>query len=96
MWGTENPYELLMHQRDSPKMTVYCAMSKKAVYGPLFFEKATVNGETYLDMLENWLMDNLSGNKSGDFIFQQDGAPPHGNLRVSQFLRQMDWTVWAE
>ena len=52
-------------------------MSKKAVYGPFFFERATVNGETYLDMLENWLMDKLSEKESGDFIFQQDGVPPH-------------------
>ena len=28
IWGTENPHEL-EHQRDSPKMTVFCAMSKK-------------------------------------------------------------------
>lgn len=86
IWGTENPHELLEHQRDSPKVTVFCAMSKKAVYGPFFFERATVNGETYLDMLENWLMDKLSEKESGDFIFQQDGAPPHWSLRVRQFL----------
>ena len=61
-------------------------MSKKAVYGPFFFEGATVNGETYLDMLEKWLMDNLSEEESDDFIFQQDGAPPHWSLRVRQFL----------
>ena len=52
IWGTENPHEILEHQRDSPKVTVFCAMSKKAVYGPFFFEGATINGETYLDMLE--------------------------------------------
>ena len=39
---------------------MFCAMSKKAVYGPFFFEGVTVNGETYLDMLQKWLMDNLS------------------------------------
>ena len=65
---------------------MFCAMSKKAVYGPFFFERATVNGETCLDMLENWLMDKLSEKESGDFIFQQDGAPPHWSLRVGQFL----------
>ena len=80
IWGTENPQELREHQRDSPKVTVFCAMSKKAVCGPLFFERATVNGETYVHMLENWLMDKLSEKESGDFIFQQDGAPPHWSL----------------
>ncbi len=53
IWGTENPSELLEHQRDSPKLTVFCAISKKAIYGSFFFERATVNGATYLDMLEN-------------------------------------------
>ena len=86
IWGTENPHELLEHQRDSPKVTVFCAMSKKAICGPLFFERATVDGETYLDMLENWLMDKLNKKESDDFIFQQHGAPPHWSLRVRQFL----------
>ena len=86
IWGTENSHVILEHQRDSPKVTVFCAMSKKAVYGSFFFEGATVNGETYLDMLEKWLMDNLSEEESDDFIFQQDGAPPHWSLRVRQFL----------
>ena len=27
------------------------------VYGPFFFEGATVNSEAYLAMLQNWLMD---------------------------------------
>ena len=40
----------------------------------------------YFDMLENWLMDELSEKESGDFIFRQDGAPSHWSLRVRQFL----------
>ena len=86
IWGTENPHELLEHQRDSLNVTVFCAMSKKAVYGPFFFERATVNGETYLGMLENWLKDKLSEKESGDFIFKQNGVPPHWSFRVRQFL----------
>ena len=40
----------------------------------------------YFDMLENWFIDELSEKESGDFIFRQDGAPPHWSLRVRQFL----------
>ena len=80
IWGTENPHELLEHQRDSPKVTVFCVMLKKAVYKPSFFKRATVNDETYLNMLENWLINNLSENQSGDVIFQQDGAPQHWSI----------------
>ena len=96
IWGTENPHEVLEHQRYSPKVTVFCAMSKKAVYGPFLFERATGNGETYLDMLENWLMDKLSEKESGDFIFQQHGAPPHWDLRVRQFLNTKLPDRWIE
>ena len=61
-------------------------MSKKAVYGPFFFEGATVNGDTYLDMLKKWLKERLNEEESEDFIFVQNGAPPHWILRVRQFL----------
>ncbi len=36
----------------------FCAMSKEVVYRPFFFERATVNGATYLDTLENQSTDN--------------------------------------
>ena len=58
-----------------------------------FFEGAKVNGETYLDMLEKWLMDNLSEKESDDFIFQQDGVPPHLSLRVRQFLNTTHFQI---
>ena len=29
IWGTEIPHELLEHQRDSPKVTVFCACRRK-------------------------------------------------------------------
>ena len=45
--------------RDSPKVNVFCAISKKCVYAPFFFEGATVNSEAYLAMLQNWLMELL-------------------------------------
>ena len=53
---------------------------------PFFFEEETVNDDTYLDMLELWLMERMSVEESDDFIFAQDGAPPHCSLRVRQFL----------
>ena len=86
IWGTENPHEIHEHERDSPKVNVFCAISKKGVYGPFFFEEATITGESYLNMLEEWLLAQLEEAKSDDFTFQQDGAPPHWSLRVMQFL----------
>jgi hypothetical protein len=27
IWGTENPHTILEHERDSPKLNVFCAIS---------------------------------------------------------------------
>ena len=59
-----------------------------------FFVGATVNYDTYLDMLESWLMERLNEEKSDDFIFVQDGAPPHWSLKVSQFLNTTFPDIW--
>jgi len=33
IWRTEHPHAVVEHVRDSPKVNVFCAMSKKCVYG---------------------------------------------------------------
>ena len=58
---------------------------KRTVNRLFFFEGATVNGDKYLDKLENWIMQRLSDDESDDFIVVQDGAPPHC-LKVRQSL----------
>ena len=42
--------------------------------------------DVYLQMLQNWLMDELIANEHEDFSYQQDGAPPHWNLTVQAYL----------
>jgi len=51
--GTELPHSILELVRDSPKVNVFCVISKKCMYGPFFFEGTTVNSEAYLAMLQN-------------------------------------------
>lgn len=87
IWGTNNPYTIIEHERDSPKVNVFCATSKTQVYGPFFFNENTVNGRSYLEMLQTWLFPQLN-NDSDDYIFQQDGAPPHWHLDVRRFLNE--------
>jgi hypothetical protein len=72
VWGTRN-HATLGHQRDSPKVNVYCAMSRSQVHGPFFFAENTVKGINYPDMLQNWLMPQLTEHDN-TFIFQQDGV----------------------
>lgn len=55
--------------------------------GPYFF-KATVTGETYLEMLGNYLIPelNILGINPDEIWFQQDGAPPHFSKFVRHWL----------
>ncbi|PNF42612.1 hypothetical protein B7P43_G01283 [Cryptotermes secundus] len=87
IWGTEHPHETVEHERDSPKVNVFCAVFQDKVYGPFFFEGNTVTGQTYLDKFQNWLFTSLQAD-SPDLIFQQDGAPPHWHLMVRAFLNE--------
>ena len=53
IWETEYPHAILEHVRDSPQLNSLCAISKKWVYGPFFFEGTTVNCEAYSAMLRD-------------------------------------------
>jgi hypothetical protein len=44
----KNPHVTLKHERDSPKVIVFCAISKKKVYGPFIFVENTVTRHAYL------------------------------------------------
>ena len=94
--GTEHPHLTREYVRYSPKMNVFCAISKKHVYGPFFFEGTTVNSEAYLDILQNWLMELLFDGEQANFIFQQDRAPPHWSLIVRQYLNATLHSRWIK
>jgi hypothetical protein len=84
IWGTENPHATIKHIRNSPKLNVFCAISKEKGYGQFFFSESTVTGTSYLDMMQEWLMPHLDD----DFIYQQDGDPPHNHHLVRGYLNQ--------
>jgi hypothetical protein len=81
----ENPHDYVEHMRDSLKVNVFCAITHEKVYGPFFFFGKTITGISYLDMLQQWLLPQLEED-SPDFIFQQDGAPPHFHNEVRSEL----------
>ena len=87
IWGSENPRVSLEHVRDSPKVNVFCALSKERVYGPFFFMETTITGIVYLDMLQEFLIPQLDeDDQEGRIHFQQDGAPPHYLGEVREYL----------
>jgi hypothetical protein len=65
VWGTKN-HVTFVHQRDLPT-------SWSQVYGSFFFAVNTINGINYLDMLQKWLMPQLTEHDN-TVIFQQDEA----------------------
>jgi hypothetical protein len=85
--GTENSHATVEHQRDSPKLNVFCTISRRKVYGSFSFVENKVTGISYLDMLTNWLFPHLDGD-SDSYIHQQDGAPPHFHCEVRHFLNK--------
>jgi hypothetical protein len=54
IWVSENPRASLEHVCDSPKVNVFCALSKGCT-APSFME-TTITGIVYLDMLQQFLI----------------------------------------
>jgi hypothetical protein len=46
-WEREKPQDVWQHDRDSPKLNMWCALRKSRIIGPLFLKGATVNSEFY-------------------------------------------------
>lgn len=82
-WSANNPYELHEKPLHSEKVTVWCAMSSRAIVGPYFFEDdngrtVTVNSERYADMLATFGLPGIDRyDPDGETLFQQDGATSH-------------------
>jgi hypothetical protein len=76
IWGTQKPQEIIEYEGDSPKVNVFCILSRRKLYGPFFFAEGTVTGQSYLDMLQLWLMPQMQ-EYFNNFLFQQDDAQPH-------------------
>jgi hypothetical protein len=87
IWGTAHPNATTEHERDLPKLYVFCAIFLTKIYGP-FFAETTVSGFSYLNMLENWLFPQLNQD-SDDYIFQQDGALPHFHREVRKVFNHV-------
>jgi hypothetical protein len=50
-------------------------VSREKVHGPFFYTEAIVTGDSFLDMLESWLLPQLNIDYD-DYILQLDGASP--------------------
>mgnify|MGYP001047299604 CR=1 FL=1 len=88
-WSESNPHATIETVMKSPKVNVWCAMSKNQLIGPFFFEDDTVNGTNYLSMLQTFFLPEVRKlHKVRSILFQQDGAPAHFAIDVRQYLDQ--------
>jgi hypothetical protein len=53
IWDSEYPRVFLDHVRDSPKVNVFCALSKERLYGLFLFMETTITGIVYLDIFHS-------------------------------------------
>jgi hypothetical protein len=44
IWGSEKPVSVVQMERDSPRVNVFCAVSRRRVFGPFFFAEKSVTG----------------------------------------------------
>lgn len=89
-WAQEKPRQLHEKPLHSPRVTVWCAVSREHVIGPFFFEEdgvaVTVNANRYVRMINDFFFLQLQmHNLQQDVWFQQDGATAH-TARVSMTL----------
>ena len=91
-WSNENPQ--LKHKQllQVPKATIWCGETSERIIGLYFFEDAngsaiTVTGETYREMLREYLLPLLGELNMQNFYFQQDGVAPHTAKETMAMLR---------
>ena len=93
IWGTERPTEGNQSFMHSPSVTTWRAIEKEKVECPYFFENVNVNDENYRNMLINYAFPHFASLRR-DYIFHQDGAPPHYSNRVRNYLNRKRPGYW--
>jgi len=95
IWGTEKPHAQIELQHAPPKVNVFCAVYRENVHSPFFPTEATITGDSFLGMLENWLLPQLNTSYD-DYILQMDGAhpPPHFHRNVQVLLNRVLQQRW--
>lgn len=66
---------------------IWGCMSSKGV-GNLYMIEGTVNADKYITILDEKLLPSLPLITSGDYSFQQDGAPCHTARKVKSWLAE--------
>ena len=87
VWGSENPHFSIQKSLHPQRVTVWCAVSKIGIIGPLFIDE-TVTATRYIECLRDNFIPFVQGMKLHNMWFMQDGARPHRTTDVFLFLEE--------
>lgn len=97
VYAYENPHATkVTHYQHEFKINVWAGIINNFIIGPVILPHR-LNGETYLDHLQNTLpdlLDDLPLVLRRDMWFMHDGAPPHFTLNVRNHLNQQYPNRW--
>ena len=80
----------------SPKVHIWCSMPESRMIGPQFFDNDTINGRNSHLMLKEFFVSELKRlGKTSSVIFRENGAPPHFNRNVRQYLDRDFLNRWV-
>ena len=85
-FGMENPRVIREHECESPKVNVWWDVTAAGVIGPYFFDIPTVTSDVYLQMVQQYAINELPLQIRLAGYFQQDSALPHFALTVRAYL----------
>ena len=93
-YRTENPHIKYEVNQFSKKIMVWLGVTYDGIIGPYFFEE-NVNGKTYLDMLQNYMVPIIETRSNfHELWYQHVDAPAHYSKDVSIFLDQIFSNRW--
>ena len=80
IWGLGNSVQIHVHERDTPKLIIWCAISSASLIGPFFFRdreghSVNVNGIKYIHMLQEFCVSELSAIANMQHVIFQQKAP---------------------
>ncbi|VEN42073.1 unnamed protein product, partial [Callosobruchus maculatus] len=102
-WTDENPHWMREEHTQYPqKVNVWAGIVGNHIVGPFFID-GNLNGDKYLELLQNYVVPTLANLHpdpanpqvpANTIWFQQDGAPPHYQMNVRQYLNQIFPNRW--
>ena len=102
IFGTQNPHLHATYkiERNYPKVDVFWEVKNRSVYGPFLYEGPSIIGQTYLEMLQTWLLLGLQVCEIDDFSSWRSTAtlvcqcPRISKHKSAKLVDWLWWTRW--